>query len=181
MASVSINDSNDDLVGVWNWDFQHDRFRSCPKIYRYFGVDPQTAAFGVPIRTIYDGIHPEDRLPVRRSMARALQGQDHIDLHYRAVGVEHGIRPVRSRGHVFRAANNDAIFLCGFILNDVPDVQLGSVHDAMIDQLLVAKSLSEQIEEPETGALIDAVLLFAAQRLAKRTLIDSHAIDQNYD
>lgn len=178
MASVSVNNPNDDLVGVWNWDFQHDRFRSCRKIYRYFGVDPQTAAFGVPIRTIYDGIHPEDRLPVRRSMAHALQRQDHIDLHYRAISKEHGIRPVRSRGRIFRAPNNDAIFLCGFILNDDPDVQRASIHDTMIDQLLVAKGLSEQLGESETGALIDAVLLFAAQRLAKRTLIESHRADQ---
>ncbi|RHW16337.1 PAS domain S-box protein [Sphingomonas gilva] len=70
-------------VGVWDWDVKADRVHADERFARHYGVDPERAAAGQPIRAFMRNFHPDDIARVSGEINAALASGDLYSSDYR--------------------------------------------------------------------------------------------------
>ncbi|HEU4587628.1 MAG TPA: PAS domain S-box protein [Gemmatimonadales bacterium] len=119
-------------LGTWRWDIPRDRLRWDDSLRELFGLRPEEQ-----VRTYEDfahRVHPEDRPRVTRGVAQAMAGDGHIELEFRAVLPDAGVRWFASAGRVMRNEAGAAIEVIG-IARDITE------RKAMEEQLRDAQRL----------------------------------------
>jgi PAS domain S-box-containing protein len=88
-------------VGVWTYIAASDRFYCDAGVSELYGIDPQEGAAGILRAGFLANVHPDDRAPLRATMAGGLLNAGDLELEYRICHPDGSIRSVLSRGHTY--------------------------------------------------------------------------------
>lgn len=93
-----------DALGTWDWDISEDRFIADAHFALLHGVDPNLSS-RLPITAYLEGVHPEDRAMVARSIKHAIsQGTEYAE-EYRLLQADGSLRWVFVRGRCYKDAH----------------------------------------------------------------------------
>ncbi|MGH6947061.1 MAG: PAS domain S-box protein [Kiloniellales bacterium] len=105
-------------MGTWEWNVATGEVVWSPSLETIHGLAP--GAFPGTFAAYQEDIHPEDREPILRAIARTLeQGEDH-HVEYRIVRPDGSIRWVEARGKLFRDQSGVATRMIG-VCTDVTE------------------------------------------------------------
>ncbi len=96
-------------VAIYDWDVETDCISIQGPLSEIFGVASEDAANGLPLRSIVEGIHPDDRESVMARIMRTLETGEPFEAEYRVRGGS-SPRTVLSRGHVNAAPSGQKTF-----------------------------------------------------------------------
>ncbi|ABR49387.1 diguanylate cyclase/phosphodiesterase with PAS/PAC and GAF sensor(s) [Alkaliphilus metalliredigens QYMF] len=99
-------------IGSWTYDFQSEELFGSQEVYDIF--QRTTEEFDNKIESVYTFIHPEDQQVVRKSMEKALRGNDH-DQEYRIMVPGGKEKYIHSRAEVLFDDMNRPIKMIGTI------------------------------------------------------------------
>src|SRR5262245_27719906 len=84
-------------IGIWEWQFGHDRVTWSPELYRIYGVSPREY---VPTFEGYlQKVHPHDRERVRATVERMFIDQTSFSQDERILRPDGSIRCLHTWGH----------------------------------------------------------------------------------
>ncbi|CAA9419757.1 MAG: Uncharacterized, RsbU-domain-containing protein [uncultured Quadrisphaera sp.] len=120
-------------IGTFDWDVGSGRLRWDERLLELFGHTEET--FGGTIASFNERVHPEDLPGVSEEIARAVQACGEVDLEYRIVLPDGGVRWVRARGRALGGEDGRAVRLLGAAHDVTPrreaDLQVARVLEAM--------------------------------------------------
>jgi len=90
-----------DAVGTWDWDIGEDRFIADAHFAFLHGVDPNEASL-LPISDYLQGVHPEDRGTVARSIKHCITHGTEYAEEYRLLQADGQVRWVFARGRCYK-------------------------------------------------------------------------------
>lgn len=90
-----------DAVGTWDWDIGEDRFIADAHFAYLHGVDPGDAGL-LPISDYLQGVHPEDRGTVARSIKHCITHGTEYAEEYRLLQADGEVRWVFARGRCYK-------------------------------------------------------------------------------
>jgi PAS domain S-box-containing protein len=90
-----------DAVGTWDWDIGEDRFIADAHFAQLHGVDPIRAS-QLPISEYLQGVHPEDRAMVARSIKHCITHGTEYAEEYRLLQPNGELRWVFARGRCYK-------------------------------------------------------------------------------
>ena len=90
-----------DAVGTWDWDIGEDRFIADAHFAYLHGVDPSEASV-LPISDYLQGVHPEDRGMVTRSIKHCITFGTEYAEEYRLMQPDGQVRWVFARGRCYK-------------------------------------------------------------------------------
>lgn len=90
-----------DAVGTWDWDISEDRFIADSHFAQLHGVDPAKAR-QLPISDYLQGVHPEDRGMVARSIKHCISHGSEYAEEYRLLQADGQVRWVFARGRCYK-------------------------------------------------------------------------------
>ena len=90
-----------DAVGTWDWDISEDRFIADSHFAQLHGVDPVNA-HQLPISDYLQGVHPEDRGMVARSIKHCISHGSEYAEEYRLLQADGQVRWVFARGRCYK-------------------------------------------------------------------------------
>ena len=90
-----------DAVGTWDWDIGEDRFIADAHFAHLHGVDPSDAGL-LPISDYLQGVHPEDRGMVARSIKHCITFGTEYAEEYRLLQADGQVRWVFARGRCYK-------------------------------------------------------------------------------
>ena len=88
-------------VGVWTYEVSNDCFYCDSGVSELYGIDPVRAAAGIKRQDFLANVHVDDMAALRKTMAGGLIDSGDLELEYRIVHPDGGIRWVLSRGHTY--------------------------------------------------------------------------------
>lgn len=104
-------------VGTWEWHVPEDRIVAGQQFARTFGVDPETAQEGVPLKRFVSSIHEDDRDRVEQAIETALEACGEYEAEYRVRDAEGTLHWVLARGHVECDENGTPIRFPGVLID----------------------------------------------------------------
>jgi PAS domain S-box-containing protein len=103
-------------IGIYDWDVQAGRIRWTPEMYRLNGIDPAT-----PPERLYeawlDRLHPDDRERAHAETSTFLEREGPLQIEFRVLLPDGGVRWVLGRGSVERDAVGRPIRMMGVNLD----------------------------------------------------------------
>lgn len=96
-------------VGAWTYEVSSDRFYCDAGISALYGIDPLQGAAGIKRHDFLANVHSEDLLALRKTMAGGLLASGDLELEYRIVQPDGGIRWVLSRGHTYFNSDGEPV------------------------------------------------------------------------
>jgi len=90
-----------DAVGTWDWDIGQDRFIADAHFAQSHGVDPAMAS-QLPISEYLQGVHPEDRALIARSIKHCITHGTEYAEEYRLLQADGEVRWVFARGRCYK-------------------------------------------------------------------------------
>ena len=90
-----------DAVGTWDWDIGEDRFIADAHFAQLHGVDPALAG-QLPISEYLQGVHPEDRAMIARSIKHCITHGTEYAEEYRLLQANGELRWVFARGRCYK-------------------------------------------------------------------------------
>jgi PAS domain S-box-containing protein len=111
-------------VGVWTYEAASDRFFCDAGVSELYGIDPQEGAKGILRGDFLANVHPEDRAPLRATMAGGLLRSGDLELEYRICHPDGSTRWVLSRGHTYFDENDVPIRRTGVGIDTTRQRQL---------------------------------------------------------
>ena len=105
-----------DAVGTWDWDISEDRFIADAHFAQLHGIDPAKANH-LPISEYLNGVHPEDRALITRSIRHCItQGSEYAE-EYRLLQADGELRWVFARGRCYKDHHDRPIRFLGAALD----------------------------------------------------------------
>jgi PAS domain S-box-containing protein len=98
-------------TGTWDWNLITDRVTWDDYMYPLFGRTK--AEFDGTMASVMDVIHPDDRSTLKRAIRQAAEEKRDLDIAFRVVDADGGVRHMASRGRVFFDSNGQAIRMSG--------------------------------------------------------------------
>ncbi|MEX3776719.1 PAS domain-containing protein [Pseudomonas sp. MYb118] len=90
-----------DAVGTWDWDISEDRFIVDSHFAQLHGVNPKLAS-QLPISDYLEGVHPEDRAMITRSIKHCITHGSEYAVEYRLLLADGQVRWVFARGRCYK-------------------------------------------------------------------------------
>ncbi|QZD68780.1 PAS domain-containing protein [Pseudomonas sp. 3-2] len=90
-----------DAVGTWDWDIGEDRFIADAHFAQLHGIDPALAG-QLPISEYLQGVHPEDRAMIARSIKHCITHGTEYAEEYRLLQANGELRWVFARGRCYK-------------------------------------------------------------------------------
>jgi len=90
-----------DALGTWDWDIREDRFVADAHFAMLHGVDPSLSR-QLPISAYLEGVHPEDRAAVARSIKHCITHGTEYAEEYRLLAPDGELRWVYVRGRCYK-------------------------------------------------------------------------------
>ncbi|MGR4973725.1 PAS domain-containing protein [Pseudomonas sp. LARHCG127] len=90
-----------DALGTWDWDISEDRFIADAHFALLHGVDPELSR-QLPISAYLEGVHPEDRAMVARSIKHCITHGTEYAEEYRLLQPDNELRWVYVRGRCYK-------------------------------------------------------------------------------
>ena len=85
-------------VGTWDWDLKSDRITADARFATLYGVDPEMARSGAPLKEFFGGIHPADQPRVQERIEQVLATGDLFAEEYRLTQADGSLRWVIAQG-----------------------------------------------------------------------------------
>jgi PAS domain S-box-containing protein len=105
-----------DAVGTWDWDIGEDRFIADAHFAQLHGVDPARAS-QLPISEYLQGVHPEDRAMVARSIKHCITHGTEYAEEYRLLQPNGELRWVFARGRCYKDHHGRPMHFLGAALD----------------------------------------------------------------
>ncbi|MHB2242153.1 PAS domain-containing hybrid sensor histidine kinase/response regulator [Pseudomonas monsensis] len=105
-----------DAVGTWDWDIGEDRFIADAHFAQLHGVDPAQAS-QLPISDYLQGVHPEDRALIARSIKHCIAHGTEYAEEYRLLQGDGDIRWVFARGRCYKDHHGRPVRFLGAALD----------------------------------------------------------------
>ncbi|MHC8299420.1 response regulator [Pseudomonas sp. ZS1P83] len=105
-----------DAVGTWDWDIGEDRFIADTHFAQLHGIDPLLAS-QLPISAYLQGVHPEDRAMVTRSIKHSITHGTEYAEEYRLLQPDGQLRWVFARGRCYKDHHGRPIRFLGAALD----------------------------------------------------------------
>jgi PAS domain S-box-containing protein len=105
-----------DAVGTWDWNIGEDRFIADAHFAQLHGVDP-TLAGQLPISDYLQGVHPEDRAQVARSIKHCITHGTEYAEEYRLLQPDGTPRWVFARGRCYKDHHGRPVRFLGAALD----------------------------------------------------------------
>ena len=106
-------------AGAWEWDIAGGRLIADARFADLYGLDPVTAAAGLPTSAFFDNVYAPDRLRLKIAVAGALNGAEVFARDYRVM-LEGEIRWVSARGRTFLDTDERPVRFTG-VLADITE------------------------------------------------------------
>ena len=88
------------IIGTWVWDVPSDRLVGDSRFARSFGLSPELCGRGLPLGSVMDAVHEEDRPNVAAAITEALARGGEYRCEYRVRQPDGGFRWVEANGRV---------------------------------------------------------------------------------
>jgi PAS domain S-box-containing protein len=88
------------IIGTWVWDVPNDRLVGDARFARSFGLSPDLCGRGLPLGSVMDAVHEEDRPNVAAAITEALARGGEYRSEYRVRQPDGGFRWVEANGRV---------------------------------------------------------------------------------
>ena len=108
------------IIGTWVWTVPDDRFIADERFAASFDLDPVLCRTGLPLETVVESVHPDDRVRVEAAVAAALAKGGPYRCEYRVRHRDGGVRWVEANGRVERDEAGRAVRFPGVLL-DIED------------------------------------------------------------
>ncbi|MGP6419081.1 PAS domain-containing protein [Pseudomonas putida] len=105
-----------DAVGTWDWDIGEDRFIADAHFAQLHGVDPAHAS-QLPISDYLQGVHPEDRALIARSIKHCITHGTEYAEEYRLLKADGELRWVFARGRCYKDHHGRPVRFLGAALD----------------------------------------------------------------
>jgi PAS domain S-box-containing protein len=105
-----------DAVGTWDWDIGEDRFIADSHFAQLHGVDPALAD-QLPISAYLQGVHPEDRAMIARSIKHCITHGTEYAEEYRLLQPDGELRWVFARGRCYKDHHGRPVRFLGAALD----------------------------------------------------------------
>ncbi|PMU12443.1 MULTISPECIES: PAS domain S-box protein [unclassified Pseudomonas] len=105
-----------DAVGTWDWDINEDRFIADAHFAQLHGIDPLLAN-QLPISAYLQGVHPQDRAMVARSIKHSITHGTEYAEEYRLLQADGQLRWVFARGRCYKDHHGRPIRFLGAALD----------------------------------------------------------------
>ncbi|UVK90797.1 PAS domain-containing protein [Pseudomonas sp. B21-051] len=105
-----------DAVGTWDWDIGEDRFIADAHFAQLHGIDP-TQAGQLPISDYLQGVHPEDRALIARSIKHCITHGTEYAEEYRLLKADGELRWVFARGRCYKDHHGRPVRFLGAALD----------------------------------------------------------------
>ncbi|WP_339446837.1 PAS domain-containing hybrid sensor histidine kinase/response regulator [Pseudomonas sp. EA_5y_Pfl2_R50] len=105
-----------DAVGTWDWDIGEDRFIADAHFAQLHGVDPARAS-QLPISDYLQGVHPEDRAMIARSIKHCITHGTEYAEEYRLLQANGELRWVFARGRCYKDHHGRPVRFLGAALD----------------------------------------------------------------
>jgi PAS domain S-box-containing protein len=105
-----------DAVGTWDWDIGEDRFIADAHFAQLHGVDPAQAS-RLPITDYLQGVHPEDRALIARSIKHCITHGTEYAEEYRLLQPDGELRWVFARGRCYKDHHGRPVRFLGAALD----------------------------------------------------------------
>lgn len=89
-------------VGTWDWNIDEDLFVTDSRFAQMHGIEPQLSG-QLPITAYLQGVHPEDRGLLTRSIKTCITNNSEYAEEYRLLGIDGHVRWIFARGRCFSA------------------------------------------------------------------------------
>ena len=100
-------------IGTWDWDVVSDRVTADPRFAELYGVDPELARAGAPLKSFFAAIHPDDIDRVTARIQRTIATDAPFRSEYRLVQPTGEERWVVAEGGVIRADDGTPLRFSG--------------------------------------------------------------------
>lgn len=161
-----INGSlNDVPVGLWMWDVVADRVFADTFLARYFGVDAQDAAAGLPLKAYLANVHEMDREHTHRAILEAVERGGDFRHSYRVQNDTGNWRRITAVGNCFLQEGNRAMFPGWIIDLDARD----GGDSTGLQNLIVLLSKARDASSPAvTGYALETAIVDLLDMLRNR-------------
>ncbi|WP_025112519.1 PAS domain-containing sensor histidine kinase [Pseudomonas sp. H1h] len=105
-----------DAVGTWDWDIGEDRFIADAHFAQLHGIDPALAS-QLPISDYLQGVHPEDRALIARSIKHCITHGTEYAEEYRLLRADGELRWVFARGRCYKDHHGRPVRFLGAALD----------------------------------------------------------------
>ncbi|MGG2019491.1 PAS domain-containing protein [Pseudomonas sp. S8] len=105
-----------DAVGTWDWDIGEDRFIADAHFAQLHGIDPALAS-QLPISDYLQGVHPEDRALIARSIKHCITHGTEYAEEYRLLKADGELRWVFARGRCYKDHHGRPVRFLGAALD----------------------------------------------------------------
>ena len=105
-----------DAVGTWDWDIGEDRFIADAHFAQLHGIDPGLAS-QLPISDYLQGVHPEDRALIARSIKHCITHGTEYAEEYRLLRADGELRWVFARGRCYKDHHGRPVRFLGAALD----------------------------------------------------------------
>lgn len=86
------------IIGTWLWDIPNDKFTADERFARTFSIEPDKAQQGLPLSTITECIHPDDREEIETLIRQTVETGGPYRAEYRILQPDGTIRWVEANG-----------------------------------------------------------------------------------
>ncbi|SDB68805.1 HWE histidine kinase domain-containing protein [Belnapia rosea] len=162
------------VIGFFTWDLPSGTITADKRFARFYGLDPDALAGGMPLEAIMRHIHPEDRAAVEAGTAKALQSVDSYVKEFRLIHPDGVIRWVMVRGHCYAQAEGRPICYTGTAV-DVTALKESEAALRRVNEALEARVADRTHALSEANARLQAEA--AARERVQYALQQAHRME----
>lgn len=110
-------------AGLYTWDIEKDLLFADPALADLFGLDPDSAASGLPFRLYLDRVHPDDRGRLARAISDVIVADIPQQSTYRVLNATGAYVSVEAFGRAFRDAQGKPVHYAGIVVPTSPPLK----------------------------------------------------------
>jgi len=103
--------------GSWDWDIAAGRLFVDARFAELYGLDPAAASSGLPTRTFFEAIHPDDRSRMRIAVAGMVAGAELFSKEFRIVAPDGTTLWMHGRGQSHLGADDEPLRFTGLLVD----------------------------------------------------------------
>ncbi|WIY53731.1 PAS domain-containing protein [Devosia sp. YIM 151766] len=153
--------SSSSLVGTWDWNMADDLVTADDQFAEMFGIDPLRAGLGVPLKSFFRSVHPDDLDNVKAEIRRSSQTLDEFRCEFRLIGEDGSIRWVVAAG---RPRQNAAGQLYRFPGIAIDITEQHRTAEALAESELRFRTLADTMPQRVWTALPDGTVDYVNAR-----------------
>lgn len=164
-------------IGIWETDLTTQTIELTGALPDFLGLDEKDAAAGLPMKSLLDGIHPDDRVRVAHLVQEAHRTAGRFEAEFKTLDGRGCVHRVVARGRVEIDEHGRGLRCIGVALDltdsysaaqRAADQQMDTI-DHVVDALIAVRPLVEKIGSPLLRKLIDAALFEVGRVLARQS------------